>query len=142
MNLRLLREPSIAGATMGVLFVDAVFECFTLEDQVREVVGQPTATWKVPGQTAIPAGRYRVIVTPSARFKRPLPLVVDVPGFAGIRLHPGNRHQDTEGCILVGRRRAVQAGSPWVGESKLAFEALFPRLERAKGDIWLSIENA
>ena len=142
MELRVVREPSIGGATAGVLFVDGKFECFTLEDQIREVPGTPVRDWKVRGETAIPCGRYRVIVTPSHRFKRPLPLVVDVPGFEGIRIHPGNRKVDTEGCILVGRRRAKDpTGEAWVGESRAAFEVLFPRIARAKGDIWLTVEN-
>jgi len=128
-TLRIVREPSRDGATLGVLFVDGHFECFTLEDQIR--------AQKVPGQTAIPAGRYRVIVTPSYRFKRPLPLVVDVPGFAGVRIHPGNTIADTEGCVLVGRTR----GEASIGESRKAFDALFPRIERATGDIWLDIED-
>jgi Family of unknown function (DUF5675) len=141
-ELRLIREPSVKGATMGVLFVDGVFECFTLEDQIREQAGVPVTTWKVWGESAIPCGRYRVIITPSHRFKRPLPLVVDVPGFEGIRMHPGNHKGNTEGCILLGRRRAKTAsGEPWVGESRLALETLFPRLERAPGELWLTIEN-
>jgi hypothetical protein len=137
MILRLLREPSIRAATHGVLFVDGHFACFTLEDEIREVPGEPVADWKVPGATAIPAGRYRLIVTPSQRFGRPLPLVVDVPGFAGVRLHPGNTVADTEGCILVGADR--QPGR--VLQSRVAFEQLFERIRRAPGDLWLQIDN-
>lgn len=137
MNLRLIREPSLKGATLGVLFVDGRFTSHTLEDEIRERAGEPVSAWKIPGVTAIPAGRYRVIVTPSHRFKRPLPLLVDVPGFEGIRMHTGNKHQDSEGCILVGRRRDDDE----VFESKLAFDELFARIARATGDIWIRIEN-
>ena len=138
MTLRLVREPTRNGATFGCLFVDGHFACFTLEDAVREVAGRPVSTWKVPAQTAIPSGRYRVIVTPSARFGRPLPLLVDVPGFDGVRIHPGNTIADTEGCILVGCDRD---GSQ-VLQSRRAFEALFPRIAQATGEIWISIEQA
>lgn len=137
MILRLIREPSIEGATLGCLFVEGHFAAFTLEDEIRERPGEPVASWKVPGQTAIPAGRYRVIVTPSHRFQRPLPLVVDVPGFEGIRIHPGNSVHDSSGCILVGRDRAPGR----VLQSRIAFETLFPQIARASGSIWLTIEN-
>jgi hypothetical protein len=135
--LRLLREPSRFGATLGSLYIDGHWEAFTLEDENRERAGVPVRDWKIKGQTAIPAGRYRVIIAPSHRFKRPLPLLLDVPGFEGIRIHPGNGPADTEGCILVGRDRV--AGR--VLQSRVAFEALFSTLQAAPGDIWIDIRN-
>lgn len=137
MNLRVIREPSIGGATLGSLYINGVWQCWTLEDAIREVPGQPVSAWKVPGQTAIPAGRYRVILTPSQRFKRALPLLVDVPGFSGVRIHAGNTITDTEGCLLVGNHR----GESRVAESRIALEALFGRLARAAGEIWIRMEN-
>lgn len=119
MTIRVVREPSIDGATLSVWFVDGHYECFGLEDAIRD--------HKVPGATAIPAGEYDVVVTVSARFQRPLPLLVDVPGFAGVRIHPGNTIADTEGCLLPGRIRAAQR----VGESRAAFDRLFPKIEAA-----------
>jgi hypothetical protein len=96
-------------ATVGELFVAGRHQCFTLEDFVRE--GE-----KVPGATAIPAGRYALKVNYSRRFNMVLPILQDVPGFTGIRIHAGNDAGDTEGCILVGRTR----GEDWIGESKAA----------------------
>lgn len=136
MTLRLIREPSLQGATLGCLFVDGHWQAFTLEDELREVPGQPVDAWKVPGETAIPAGVYRVVITYSQRFQRPLPLLVDVPGFSGIRLHPGNTIADTSGCVLVGRDR--HAGR--VLQSRKAFADLFAALTLA-GDSWIAIEN-
>ena len=140
MMLRLVREPSLHGATFGSLYLNGHWRCFTLEDEVREVVGVPVAAWKVLGQTAIPAGRYKVVITDSVRFKRPLPLLVDVPGFTGIRMHSGNETADTAGCILVGRDRSPGR----LLQSHAAFEDLFPALRGAYGveDIWVIIENA
>ena len=132
MKLTLLREPSIGASTFGVLFVDGRFECFTLEDEIRSGP-------KVPGETAIPAGRYKVIVTMSPRFRRRLPLLLLVPGFEGVRIHPGNHARDTEGCILVGLRRSVATSE--VLESRLAFTPLLEKLERAAGEVWLTIIN-
>ena len=127
MMLRLVREPSRDLVTFGTLFVDDVVECRTLEDQVRERPGVPVAAWKIPKQTAIPTGRYRVRLTMSARFGRVLPLLENVPGFSGIRIHSGNVIEDTEGCILVGRR----ASGRRIAESRVAFRKLMGRLEHA-----------
>jgi hypothetical protein len=122
MELTLDRKQLDPGFTIGDLYVDGVWECFTCEDTVR-APGAP----KVFGQTAIPAGRYEVVITPSPHFGRDLPLLVGVPGFDGVRIHPGNTAADTEGCVLVGRLRWPKG----VGESKLAFEALFPKIQAA-----------
>ena len=82
--------------TIGRLALDGKYFCDTLEDRVR------TNGEKVRGQTAIPAGNYEVILNWSPRFKRVLPMVLDVPGFSGVRIHAGNCAEDTEGCVLVG----------------------------------------
>lgn len=137
MILRLQREPSTVAGTFGALYLSDHFACFTLEDEIREEVGKPVSTWKVPTQTAIPGGRYRVIITPSVRFQRPLPLLVDVPGFAGVRIHPGNTIHDTEGCILVGQDRDDQR----VLQSRVAFERLFNVLQVETGDMWIDVLN-
>jgi hypothetical protein len=128
MTLRLIREPSQHGATLGVLFIDGVFQCWTLEDVVREQ--------KIPGETAIPAGRYPLKLTPSPRFNRVLPEVLTVPNFVGVRIHGGNRASDTEGCVLVGEQR----GDAWVGSSQIALGKLMARLVDA-ASIELVIEN-
>lgn len=137
MMLRIIREPSRSQATLGVLFIDGVFHSFTLEDEIREVPG-PVAGWKVPGETAIRSGRYRVALTPSQRFGRVLPEVLGVEGFSGIRFHSGNRKADTEGCILVGRNR----GDAQIFESRVALDGLMlAMLSVPKGTIELVIEN-
>lgn len=127
MTLRLMREPSRNRVTLGTLFVDDVMECLTLEDEIRERPGVPVSVWKVPKQTAIPAGRYSMSLTMSRRFGRVLPLLKAVPGFSGIRIHTGNCVDDTEGCILVGRR----ASGTRIAESRIAFRRLMETLERA-----------
>ena len=129
MNLHVIREPSAVGATVGQLTIDGMIgrAAWTLEDQVREVPGQPVESWKVPGETAIPAGRYRVAITFSNRFQRRMPILYAVPGFDGIRIHTGNTAADTDGCLLVGQTRVGQA----VYQSRAAFSALYDRLETA-----------
>ena len=133
MHLRVIREPSTAAATMGILLIDGVFTCWTLEDVVREV--------KIPGETAIPAGRYAVQLSLSQRFQKVLPEVLAVPGYIGIRIHAGNTQADTAGCLLVGRIRADDR----VEESKLALMHVMEQLRRATtaGDpITITIEEA
>ena len=137
----LRREPGGAHATLGKLYADAMFQCDTLEDPVREVAGQPVAKWKVPGETAIPQGRYRLEITYSRRFGRDLPLLLDVPGFSGVRIHPGNTAADTEGCILTGTRM----GPATVVESRRAFAALLQKIDAAldAGEgVYIDIRNA
>jgi len=119
MNLTLTRDTFTTKSTTGILQAGK-WTCFTLEDRVREGP-------KVPGETAIPYGLYEVIISFSARFKRPLPLLLNVPGFEGIRIHPGNTDKDTEGCILVGQTRSAN----FIGGSKAAFGELFPLLQAA-----------
>jgi len=102
LNRRFLGE----SYTIGDLFIDDAFYGNTLEDKVRDgnMDGDLTdpGEEKIYGQTAIPYGKYKVILSFSNRFKRILPLLLDVPHFTGIRIHPGNTAEDTHGCILVG----------------------------------------
>ena len=99
---RLYRRPTY---TIGKLYIDGSYFCDTLEDTVRDI--RPDGTGKIYGKTAIPAGTYRVQMTYSPKFKRKLPLLIDVPNFTGVRIHAGNTAADTDGCVLIGRNRAV-----------------------------------
>ena len=129
-------------ATIGKLYLDGAYECWTLEDTVREVANTPVAAWKLAGETAIPVGTYRVIIDFSNRFQRLMPHVLNVPGFDGIRIHPGNTDADTEGCILLGQVHI--AGQDCVANSKLAFDAFYEKLKMAVnvGDaVMLTISN-
>jgi hypothetical protein len=128
MKIRVKRMHYTSESITGILYVDGQQQCYTIEDVEREV--------KVPGKTAIPKGIYKVIINDSVRFKRKLPLLLDVPNFAGVRIHSGNTAADTEGCIIVGRT----LGDNFVGESRLAFTALFNKMLLAKEPITITIE--
>lgn len=124
MHLQLTRTVYTTRSTVGQLLVDGRFECHVLEDVVR-----PATAAKVPGQTAIPAGTYAVTVTYSPRFRQPLPLLISVPGFEGIRIHPGNDAAATSGCLLVGRYDPQRPD--WVADSRAAFARLFDKIRTA-----------
>ena len=103
MRLELNRIAKKPLYTIGKLFVDGKYFCDTLEDRCRDLDREE----KVMNETAIPAGVYEVIVNVSAKFKRKLPLLLDVPHFTGIRIHRGNTDKDTSGCILVGENKQL-----------------------------------
>ena len=98
MELTLTRTTKKKGCTLGVLAVNGKEMCDTMEPTWRDLKKER----KVKGCTAIPEGRYPVVITLSPKFGKWLPLLLNVPFFEGIRIHAGNTPTDTEGCILVG----------------------------------------
>lgn len=138
MRLWLQRERTTPdGVTFGALYLDGAWQCWTLEDAVREIPGQPVSAWKVPRETAIPQGRYTVVLSHSQRFGIVLPELLAVPGFTGVRIHAGNTIADSEGCVLVGRSRSASA----IGGSRVACQALLDRLAAARDPITIAITN-
>lgn len=107
MKVLIVRELFFPRTTIGVLYIDGQRICYTLEDRVREKHGASVESWKIPRETAVPVGTYKCIVSMSHRFKKLLPELLEVPGFAGVRIHGGNDESNTEGCILVGMYRKV-----------------------------------
>lgn len=131
-TLRLKRTTFTDKSTIGELYMpDGVFQCFTLEDRVRD--------HKIAGETAIPAGRYQIVVDFSNRFQRLMPLLLNVPFYRGIRIHNGNTPAHTEGCLLVGRK----AGEDRINESIPAFDDLFPKIRKMveAGKLFIEIEG-
>jgi hypothetical protein len=128
MKLLLKRLHKTDKSTIGELSIDGVFQCYTLEDIERPV--------KIAGKTAIATGTYEVIINMSNRFQKLMPLLLKVPNFEGIRIHTGNKAEDTEGCILVGKTRSLD----FVGNSRLVYKALFRKMQAAKDKITITIE--
>ena len=136
MHIRVVREPTKNDTTLGALFIDDHWQCHTLEDIIRPV-GE-----KIYGETAIPPGRYKLVLSMSNRFIRILPEVLAVPNFTGIRIHAGNTAKDTHGCLLLGQTRNVEARS--IGQSKLALEAFMTKITAvwdAKSELWITYVN-
>jgi hypothetical protein len=100
LELLLIRKNYSLDCTIGELFIidrnskKTIKVCNTLEDA--------STTKKIKGESCIPVGKYDVRITMSNRFKKMLPLLIDVPNYVGVRIHKGNTEKDTEGCILVG----------------------------------------
>ena len=122
MELKLIRETFTEKSTIGSLYVNGIFFCYTLEDKDRKL---ESGGVKEYAKTAIPRGKYKVINSFSNRFKKYLPELVNVPQFAGIRIHAGNTADHSEGCILVGATKAVD----FIGQSQVTFGKLMKAIQ-------------
>jgi hypothetical protein len=117
MILQLKRKIFTDDSTIGELSIDGVFVCYTLEDKVRDK--------KIQNVTAIPYGKYEVIINFSNRFQKYMPLLLNVPNYAGVRIHSGNKSADTEGCILVGSSKSLN----FIGNSRATYKSLFAKMK-------------
>lgn len=137
MELTLKRETFTDKSTIGSLLIDGKREYYMLEDTDRglhrDMSLADIKAKKVHGKTCIPYGRYRIVVTKSDRFSAMrghdvyLPLLVGVPGFEGIRIHTGNKPEDTEGCLLPCSNISADLGTG----STLAFKSLNEKINQA-----------
>lgn len=120
-------------STIGKFSINGVFNCYTLEDKDRKLTADtPLADIekiKVFGETAIPRGRYEVIISYSNHFGKDLPELLNVPGWAGVRIHPGNKAADTEGCLLLGTTESQD----FIGHSVEAWSAFMEKLKAVIG---------
>ena len=110
--------------------------CDTLEPTWRDYAHGGR---KIKGCSAIPEGRYAVVISYSPRFKQWLPILLGVPNFSGIRIHAGNTAKDTEGCILVGENREVGKvldSRKWVNALKHKIVAAKDRGE----PVWINVK--
>lgn len=139
MKLLLKRQLLNDKYTLGELFIDDKHFCYSVEDKDRDINKDgdldDKGEEKVYGETAIPKGTYKVIISMSNRFKKLMPEVLNVKGFAGIRIHAGNTSLDSHGCIIVGTTRTPNG----VGLSKECFTRLMEKLKDQK-DTTITIE--
>jgi hypothetical protein len=143
MELVLTRKYFTDTSTVSELSVNGTFFCHILEDVDRGLTSSMSLDEikqkKVFAKTCIPYGKYKVINSYSPRFKKYLPLLLNVPGYAGIRIHPGNRHTDTAGCLLPGKYNSKTPN--FVGSSVVTFNSLMKLITQAekKEEIIISI---
>lgn len=137
MKLDVVRTQFGKDATNGMLFVDGVFECFTLEDEVRDI--------KVMSETAIPLGEYEIKFRNvggfdtkykaryGSTFHKGMLELQDVPNFKYILIHTGNTDQHTAGCLLIGEtQQDLDKGKDgFVGGSGDAYKKFYPKVRDA-----------
>lgn len=151
LDISLVRDVRHEKSTIGNLSVDGVFECYILEDKDRELDVtmklEQINKIKVHGETAIPYGRYKIVITRSNRFSLAagkdvyLPELLAVPGYAGVRIHTGNKPEHTEGCLLPGTVKREDK----VENSATAFLTLNEKINaaiKAGKEIWITIKKA
>ena len=129
MKLELKRVALRDTYTIGKLYIDGEYFCDTLEDKVRDLNKdgdlKDPGEGKIKKETAIPYGTYKVIMDISTRFKRLMPLLLNVPEFQGIRIHAGNHEGHTEGCILVGKNTIKGKLTDSKHYEKLIYDKIF-----------------
>lgn len=154
MELTLQRITPNKEYSIGRLYIDGNYFCDTLEDKDRHLSGEMSLEEikkiKIKGKTAIPIGRYEVtlnVVSPkfsnysryswSKEIKGRVPRLLNVKGFEGILIHPGNDSEDTDGCILPGKNSIVGK----VLNSIATFRELYNVLKACNDKIWITIKN-
>jgi len=126
MKILIQRKPTTPTYTEGEMFINGEWWAMTLEDTVRK--GK-----KVYGQTAIPAGKYRVVVDYSEKFRKKMTHILSVPGFEGIRLHQGCHPRDSYGCPLLSKRRGGTPGTLTAMKAGILTDELTRLVEQAGG---------
>lgn len=127
--------------TIGNLSVNQKNFCFILEDKDRGLKSSMSLgeiqKLKQYGITAIPSGIYKVIIVYSNHFKMRVPMLVAVPGYVSIEIHPGNKDADTLGCLLTGYKHGIDCIT--AGTSRPAFDDLMKILDKPNQEITIEI---
>ncbi len=130
-------------ATIGTMYINGKQECYTLEDVVR-LDNPDTAEnegTKIYGKTAIPAGRYQVIINTSPRLQKRYCRLLNVPGFDGILIHSGNDDEDTSGCIILGH---TIDNDDYIHGGSQALPVFQTKVQEALNNgeqVWITINN-
>lgn len=136
--MRIANRPTY---TIGKLYIDGQYVMDTLEDTDRglddKMSEEEILSKKVKGETAIPTGIYQVTLTYSPKYKKNMPLINNVKGYSGIRIHSGNTNKDTEGCVLVGLNKEVGK----VLNSRKMYNVLYRELVSYNGKIIIDIRR-
>lgn len=141
MRITLVRIANRPTYCIGKLYIDGKWFCDVIEDVDRGLDDamdeKEILNRKIKGETAIPTGIYQILLTYSPKYKRIMPLINNVKGYSGIRIHSGNTAKDSEGCLIVGKNTKVGM----VTDSRNTYNALFKRLNQTKGKIIIDIQR-
>jgi len=131
-TIKLLRVEQTERSTLGHLYINGVFACFTLEDALRAE--------KIPGETAIPVGNYLLKLNTwggmNEKYQKRYETmhegmleIIGIPNFRYVYLHVGNEHQHTAGCPLLGMFYSKTKDYHYqVTNSGLAYAKVYPVL--------------
>ena len=143
-KMDIIRKIFTDKSTIGDFLIDGKWYFYSLEDCDRQrqedgIIIPWSKDLKIPAETAIPYGTYEVITNYSNRFKKVMPYIKDVPDFSGTRIHNGSFAKNTEGCPLIGYKKATDC----VWESKDAFDMFLPLLQDrlSKGKVFITIHK-
>ena len=131
MHITVQRQALKDDRTLGELLVDGHHFAWTLEDAVRDR--------KIPNDTAISTGVFEVVVNWSRRFGKPLPMLLNVPNFTGVRIHGGNGPEHTEGCILIGEEHDEER--VWKCSQVVSFITFQIRNACSAGKVFIEVFN-
>jgi hypothetical protein len=127
--------------TMGILYIDGIFQCFTIEDEERDI--------KVKGETRVPNGTYGISLRSEGGFHaryskkygdmhKGMLCIHNAPNwkiinagmeFQYILIHTGNTEKHTMGCLLL--NNAV-SGKTFTGSSSVdAYKTIYPKITKA-----------
>ena len=131
MELKLIRKYRCSNYCIDKLYINDEYFSDALEDPDRGLTDtmslEEIKKIKIKGNTCIPYGTYNITITYSPRFKKNLPLLNNVKGFDGIRIHSGNKPQDTEGCLLPGFNKVKGQ----VIDSRVTTDKLIAQIQQA-----------
>lgn len=140
LNITLIRDEKYSTCTMGKLYLNDSYFCDTLEDIDRGLYDtmslEEIKSKKVYGETAIPYGKYKVVIDYSNKYKKMMPHILNVKGFEGIRMHNGSFNADTYGCPLLGRK----VKENFINQSRDTFKLFMDKLQ-GYDEIWLEIKE-
>lgn len=143
MEITLDRAWKKDGYTISRLFINGERICEALEDTDRGLKQSMSLAevkkLKIYGKTAIPSGRYKVVMSYSPKFKKVLPEVLDIVGYSNVRIHAGNTAKDTLGCVLPGlnvRKGAVLYSTKW---TNVIISEISSAIKRGE-EVWLNIK--
>lgn len=146
MQTKIIRIAEGKQSTLSQLYINDIFQCYLLEDKIREV--------KIPKQTAIPTGNYTLRLNTwggmNAEYRQKFPKlhkgmieINGLPNFSFVYIHIGNTYRQTAGCPLCGFNFELVNGDYQVLRSKDAYQMIYPKLLAiAQGnENGISIEN-
>lgn len=135
MQMVIKRQIMADGFTLGTFSIDGARVGYTCEDPDRRL---EEGGVKIPGETAIPRGKYRAILSFSQRFQALMPEVLEVPGFEGIRIHGGNTAADTHGCPLLGAQATPTGVRECAGVNAFLRQTIGKAIAAGE-DVWLEV---